>query len=233
MVSVTHTDGSSARVPLADGSDLWYNPGPPNKQYDVNFRPTQMKQRIQDLLQAREWLSSTTQYPNLNAIVDWDKTIVSGFSYGAATTSLLAATKALPSLQAVILLDGWFHVDMMESAGIEFEMPKEAYEATHLKSIPAILINSEQFTKFSKLWKATQKIANQFDSQGHPVVVAKTNHNNFVDLMFWMPTFLIRNVGAIGAADPRQTYVDVVRLTSDFLKSLRNDSTSAGLEKTS
>ena len=231
VISVHHTDGSSGRVQLPDGSDLWYDPGPPKSQYDVNFRPRQMEQRVQQLIQARDWLASS-KTNDIRSMVDWNKTIVAGFSYGAATTALMAAKKEslLPSLSAVILLDGWFHVDMMESAGIEFEMPQEAFDATattHLKEIPALFVNSEQFTTYPRLWKATEKLKSQFKkttgstSTHHHHVLPQTNHNNFVDLLFWFPELFLRTMGAIGAANARQTYVDLVRLTSDFLKEQR------------
>lgn len=217
VISVHHMDGSSSCVPKTDGSNLWYNPGPPFSKYDVNFRPNQMEIRVKELMQARDWLAdSAKNIPDLDSKVDRDKTIVSGFSYGAATTALLAAKKVLPSLKAVILLDGWFHIDI-ESAGIEFEMPKQAFEATHLKEIPAILINSQVFSTYGKLWKATNKLAGQFNADP-PHLIPDTSHNNFCDLAFWFPAIFLQKLGAIGTAEPRQAYASIVGLTIDFLK---------------
>merc|ERR1712137_385 len=50
VVSCQHMDGSSARVPLANGDSLWFKKSN-MKAYDPNFRPKQVHLRVQEVNQ--------------------------------------------------------------------------------------------------------------------------------------------------------------------------------------
>jgi hypothetical protein len=67
------------------------------------------------------------------------------------------STEDQPFCGATILLDGWFYIDVSESAGIEFEFPEPAFQSG-LK-VPAVFINSQSFSGMSKVYQATTKLA--------------------------------------------------------------------------
>lgn len=51
VAAVHHTDGSSCRVQQADGSVLFYDHVTSYDKYDINFRPRQIQQRSNELMQ--------------------------------------------------------------------------------------------------------------------------------------------------------------------------------------
>ena len=189
VISVHHTDGSSCHVTVADGSDLFYNPGPPFSDYDPTFRPKQVQQRSKELLDAYQFIISSSKDNNVITIPNVDcssPVFVAGFSYGAATAAL-AVTQNPDFFKGAILLDGWFHIDVTESAGIAFKMPPEAFEFCQDNNdnnskyeddenkgsknrhgggfptnIPTIFINSEQFSKYHDLFAATKELAQRY-----------------------------------------------------------------------
>ena len=134
-----------------------------------------------------------------------------------------------------MLLDGWFYVDVSESANVEFPFPQQAFDETDnnnaLKNLPCLFINSEQFTTYPKLWKATKKLvalangsnsSNDKDSDNKRSelhVIKDTGHQNFCDAVFWLPTFVLRRVlgKALGSKDPVEAYREIVSVSGDFL----------------
>lgn len=242
VASVWHTDGSSCRVTLADGTIRYYESPPPNNRYDPNFRPRQVQQRADELFQVRNFLleeindSGDSLLQQLGRIIDPTRVVAAGYSYGAATVAraviqMLEATKNSCTgsnmnrphdFQALIFLDGWFHIDMQESAGIEFEFPKQAFDYLEKHDdvwpIPSLYLNSEQFQGYPKLFCATQKLAKGARTQ--PVVLEGTGHQNFCDVIFWFPTAALRMLmaGSVGYADPLNAYREIVDRTRAFLR---------------
>ena len=134
-----HNDGSSSRVPLADGSSIWYDHGPAKDNYDKNFRPKQIDKRCAELFGTTEFLLLSSEaycnkYKTLSAnnlesildnirdAIDPECVIAAGYSYGAATAALTATTHH-GIYTSCLLLDGWFYVDMSKSAQVEFDFP--------------------------------------------------------------------------------------------------------------
>lgn len=238
VVGVWHTDGSSSHVPLADGTKRYYESPPPITQYDAHFRPRQVQKRAEELFQARQFMLDTSDksamplLQQIRSVIDPNRVAVAGYSYGAATVALTVAqmtshshessivSQQLP-FQAAIFLDGWFHIDIQESAGIEFEFPVQAFEYVQNNGswpIPSLFLNSEQFHGYHKLFDATQKLATAAGTQ--PIVLSGTGHQNFCDVIFWFPTSLLQQLmmGAIGQVDPLKAYQEVVERSTDFLK---------------
>jgi predicted esterase len=221
VISIHHTDGSASRVELKDGSFKFYDHGPPFSDYDPTFRPRQVEQRAKEMIQACEFLSSNECPKDIRENVDMKQVIASGFSYGAATVArAVTLSDTQQTFCAAVLLDGWFFIDVSESAGVEFEFPQEAFAkpgglGSH---IPSLFVNSEQFQGIPKLYQATCKLAQ--GSKMH--VLTKTGHQNFCDVVFWSPiSFLRRLFGkAIGPADPVSAYRELIELTSTFMKNL-------------
>jgi pimeloyl-ACP methyl ester carboxylesterase len=204
VVSVHHTDGSSSLVRLPDGSDLDYAKGPPlDNNYDAQFRPNQVEHRAKEILQACDLLES---------IHEVDGFIAAGFSFGAASAARVV-TLAPNKFRAAVLLDGWFYVDVSESAGVEFAFPKQAFEKG--LNLPSLFVGSEQFSMIPKLYKATCQLA--ADSEHH--TIKGTGHQSFCDVIFWVPKFVWRRFlpGLLGDKDPVKAYREIVDVTSDFL----------------
>lgn len=212
IVSVHHTDGSSSCVPLADGTDLYYDPGPPFSAYDANFRPNQVQHRARELLQTCDFVTQDI----LKDTTDPTRVAVAGFSYGAATAARAIAMAPDKKFCASIFLDGWFYIDVGKSAGIEFSFPKEAFEYTFRPTKASFFCNSESFTRIPKLWKSTTFLANKALSKLH--VIAGTRHQNFCDLIFWLPAFLSHRPSfGLGTKHPADAFREIVDLSSDFL----------------
>jgi len=267
VAAVHHTDGSSVCVPIVQSpkkqssnnhsnekdttsifTTLWYRHGPPlNKDYDPTFRKGQVLQRAQELHSALSFLKTC---PTFAEHCNFEKVIGAGFSFGA-TTAILAAVlppeespspslHLHPSFSGLMLLDGWFYIDLAASAGMEFEFPTQAFEDAGLRkihSIPSLFFNSESFSKYPKGMEATQKLAgmdtghkdyNIFQRQQNHVIIPGTKHNNFCEISFWFPPKLLAlagtllggpvDVGAVGAVDPVVAYKDIIQRTSQFVR---------------
>jgi platelet-activating factor acetylhydrolase len=213
VVSVHHMDGSSGCVKLPDGSKLYYDKGPPLTNYDRNYRPKQVLQRANEMKQAYNLLKSTAISEDLKSICDLEKSVAAGFSFGAATTAMVSTLEDHP-FKALIFLDGWFHIDIMHSAGIEFKFPAQAFEAGI--KLPSLFINSEEFESYTKIWNATVELAGH-SSRIH--VLQDTTHQNFTDVVFWLPKWLLSKMQImVGGADGREVHAEIVRKTSDFLE---------------
>lgn len=229
VVSIHHSDGSSCRVLTKDGSSRYFDHGGsvsrrPVKQYDVNFRPKQIEQRVKESMEAYQFLKNKNDDCPLEIRqgVDMDRVIASGFSYGGATAALTVLRN--PKLFCgLICLDGWFYIDVSQSAGIEFEFPKEIFDNQKaLEPIPRLFVNSEQFRNLPKLWKTTFKLIQGEGAKQH--LLKDTGHQNFADAIFWFPKFVLRRLAPdIGPMDPVVAYHDILKVTGDFLERVCSD----------
>lgn len=247
VASVHHLDGSSCCVKRPDGTDLYYVHGPSFKNYDPTFRPNQVNQRAEEMLQVRNFLlrsppsQSTEQddddclfLASIRARIEPQRIVAAGFSFGAASAA--AAISLCNNRQskeqqfcAGIFLDGWFHIDVVESAGIEFNFPQQAFDkhsgASKISHIPSLYINSEQFRNIPKLYAATKTLAGKNDTSTTETraneihTIAGSIHQNFSDVIFWLPTAILKRIGMIGKyADPIAAYKEVIMLSVAFLR---------------
>jgi dienelactone hydrolase len=219
VAAIHHTDGSSCHVRLADGTEKYYEHGPSYSNYDPTFRTKQVEHRAKEMLQVCKFLSSsedtTSTCPaEIRDNVDMQRVIAAGFSFGATTTAA-AVVRNKSQFCAALFLDGWFHVDVLKTAGIEFNFPQEAFDqGVH---IPSLFINSEQFAGYKKLYEATKRLADKNDMH----VIEGTCHQNFCDTVFWLHTYLLRKLmpGAVGlVTDPAHAYQEIINLSSTFLR---------------
>ena len=95
VASIHHRDGSSSRVPLADGTCLYYKHLPTGDEYNPHDRLEQVHFRAHELLYATSWMMGEVEEEeeeekkgNKNGILDEirshlskDNIIASGFSY--------------------------------------------------------------------------------------------------------------------------------------------------------
>lgn len=106
-------------------------------------------------------------------------------------------------------------------------------------NIPCIFINSEQFHGYKKLYRATVRLADQLNNSicdnaekksnfnRKPIprselhVIANTKHQNFCDVVFWLPKWATRRVGrflALGSADGLEAQERIIHFAIEFLK---------------
>jgi platelet-activating factor acetylhydrolase len=239
VAAVHHTDGSACHVTLADGSEHYYVHGPPMTEYDATFRPKQVLHRANEMLQACQFFSSSGECPEeIRLAADYPKRVVAaGYSFGAATVAraIVLLEKEQQQFQfqfqfcAALFLDGWFHIDVKKSAGIEFQFPQEAFDNDEQgngdgdgllpEDMPTCFINSEQFQNYDKLFAATNKLAGK--NNPNVQVIAGTGHQNFCDVVFWMHNSVLRSLmmGAVGkTVDPGEAFQDIVQRSITFLK---------------
>ena len=81
-------------------------------------------------------------------------------------------------------------------------------------SIPTLFVGSAQFAERPGLAAATARLAHD-KSTSH--VLAHSKHQNFCDVGFWIPVWLLRKVGAVGNCDFDATYAELLLLTKSFL----------------
>jgi predicted esterase len=218
VASVHHTDGSSCHVTLEDGSELYYRHGPPLSDYDPTFRPLQLRQRAKELLQTHAFVFSEKGAPaEIRERADPKRIVAAGYSYGAATAAS-AVTMDKTLFRGALFLDGWFHIDVRESAGVELKLPQEAFEPGGFPpNFATCFINSEQFQKIEGLFATTKELAGD-DNKIH--VIPGTGHQNFCEVVFWFYDGFVRKLamGAVGPTNPTKAYKEIVDLSTGFLK---------------
>ena len=243
VISVHHTEGSSCRVELADGSTKYYET-PSYTNYDPDYRPKQVTVRAHQVLQAYNFLSQPqllTQPADcpwdLVHLVDPSNAVVAGFSYGASTAARVAVMDQSP-FSAALFLDGWFYINV---ANVEYNFPSQAFEE-QVPGMPTLFLMSQQFQEYPKLWAATLQLARLFstcatqsrgdndrsDPPNHPeedemhnvVVLPNTGHQNFCDVVLWLPQWVLQRImkGFIGNADPIHVYEEIAQRSIVFLK---------------
>jgi platelet-activating factor acetylhydrolase len=220
VAAIHHTDGSSCYVQLADNTEKYYEHGPSMANYDRTFRPRQVQHRAREMLQTLQFLQSKDCPVDIREIIDTKRTVAAGFSFGAATVAqTLVTTMDTTLFCAALFLDGWFHIDVSESAGIEFHFPEEAFQKFSEKGIPvpSLFINSQQFQNYSKLFDATKRLAGADHSQ--VIVIPNTGHQNFCEGIFWIHSWLLKKVtgNALGRAKADEAYREIIQRSSDFM----------------
>ncbi|KAL7477744.1 hypothetical protein ACHAW6_003541 [Cyclotella cf. meneghiniana] len=241
VACIHHRDGSSSRVPMPDGSCKFYQHFPIGSDYNPQNRLDQVRVRTNEMLNTCDWLlrsdddgnqnefylEEEVNYPILKEIrdnLDGRSVIAAGFSYGAAT-SALAATLRPEQFQCAILLDGWFHIEW-SSKGVDIDFPPHAFASSDKVNgskgldIPSLFINSSQFEGYNKLYDATRRLAEQISNRSKMYVLPNTKHQNFCDVVFWIPKWALRRCGkflALGTADAYQAYESMMSWTFQFI----------------
>ena len=130
-------------------------------------------------------------------------------------------TRPMGSWTAVILLDGWFFVEIAPG----FLFPKDAH-ARGL-DVPALFIGSEQFDVYQpahldagwNIGEASKRLSREnkqvASSEYH--VLPGSRHQNFTDVGLWMWEPLLRKSKMIGTCPYDETYLKILNLTLDFL----------------
>lgn len=246
---VHHSDGSSSLADLRPGSDavpaarLWYqHPRYSAGAYDIGMRQRQAEHRVAEVEEAR---AMALALPRLQGLVHSGKVVVGGFSFGAATAGLAAATNPSAYVGAV-LIDGWWHIEL-KKIGVNQDLPLQVHRAAGTIPVPALFIGSEEFQGYAALNSATLFVQKKFGlgeesevgvaaacgaakadgtwlsggaARGHTAahVLAGTRHGNFMDAMWWLPRPLLARLGFCGSSPPHATYAAFVGLVAGFVE---------------
>ena len=206
-----HSDGSSSLADIEkDGAEsrLFYQFVDFSK-YDQSFRQKQTEHRSSEVDEARTLALS---HPLLSKSLSSSNVIVAGFSFGAATAALSAATEP-KNYRAAILIDGWYRIkfDSLKPP-VDIRLPLQAH-ALGL-SLPSLFVGSAQF-RDGDINLATVELQGK-SPKAEVHVLEGSKHGNFSDAVWWLPGAVLRRMGVVGKADPMGTYVNFFELVVDF-----------------
>jgi len=208
-----HTDGSSSKVTTADGRTIYFQ-HPDWNNYDEAYRQKGAEHRAKEVENVRQMLLSGEAGEDLQAACDETRVAVGGFSFGGATAALVAAT--MPEhYKCAVLWDGWFHI-VLDSIQLYRDLPQQAFERGF--SIPVCFIGSGQFAAMDKLADATKRIQATCRAGMEAHVPEHSVHMSFCDMVWWLPSPLLAKFGFSDKTTPYQTYLEILGLTTDFLK---------------
>ena len=219
VVAPTHCDGSASAVTTADGSRMFYQ-HPDFVNYDHDFRIKQVDRREKELYAVKQFVLHHASFPAaLRALIDDTRVLVSGFSYGATTASL-STVRHPGEYRAVALIDGWFSINLAEVPAARSDrviaFPPEAH-AQGL-SCPALFVGSEHFATRPHLATATQHLIQSHKTQCEAHVISGSFHQNFCDLGFWVPCWLLTRVKAIGPTSFHDVYAQHLALIVNWFQ---------------
>ncbi len=118
---------------------------------------------------------------------------------------------------ASCLLHSWFYIDITTAKTNPFDFPPQVHADKKGLPIPALFIGSTQFSQWKGLADTTNRlIQSSTGAVGH--VLDESRHQNFTDVGFWLPVWLLRRFKALGACDYHDTHTHILNLTHDFLQ---------------
>lgn len=154
-----------------------------------------------------------------------DRIAVAGFSHGPAT-AVRAMTLAPNHFRVPILLEGWFYIDVSESARIEFSLSQTSFWAARVGQEWTMYLG--QFA--ATVYKNTQVLRSNAPISCQPWLTRawRNRASKFRDVIFWLQDFVLCHFmkSAIGSKNAVDAYREIVDLTSDFL--IENVKTSKG-----
>ena len=213
VVAPTHCDGSAA-LSTVGSVDVFYA-HPDMKAYDRNFRLEQIQRREDEIRAVRRFIfgkGRTTHglLINICKTMDPERVVLGGFSYGAATMSLVAADSTDADYRGVVLLDGWFNIDLRWVKSAKSDEQIAFPPLAHTKGLgpPALFVGSETFANMDNMARRTRELQSLCRGGIEAHVVPGTTHHNFTDIVLWMPTFLhplLCRAKALGTSKARQT----------------------------
>lgn len=195
-----HADGSSAKL---DTQPAMYYEHPDFTAYDSSLRQRGAEVRAKEVEEAYDIVMK--HFDQLGRVC------VGGFSYGAATAALLAATQPKKYV-AALLIDGWFHIEIK---GCHIDLPKQAFD--NGIAIPALFLGSEAFGNVQSLADATDRLQRKCTRLDRVERIQGSTHATFMEACFWCPPWFARVLGLVKESDPRETYLTQVDTMADFI----------------
>jgi pimeloyl-ACP methyl ester carboxylesterase len=213
VVAPTHCDGSAA-LSKAGTADVYYT-HPDMKNYDRNFRLEQVQRRAEEIHALRRFVFGEGRQAagllgDICRATDPERVVLGGFSYGAATASHVAAASADAEYRGIVLLDGWFNIDLrwVKSAASDEQIAFPPL--AHAKGLgpPALFVGSQSFAKMDGMGQRARELQSRCRGGAEVHNLPGTSHLNFIDLVLWLPAFLhplLRKAKLFGTVDAHRT----------------------------
>eukprot|EP00927_Polykrikos_kofoidii_P051664 TRINITY_DN45450_c0_g1_i1.p1 TRINITY_DN45450_c0_g1~~TRINITY_DN45450_c0_g1_i1.p1 ORF type:complete len:418 (-),score=55.45 TRINITY_DN45450_c0_g1_i1:93-1268(-) len=214
-----HSDGSSSGCDVdACGVIVrlpYKHPTMKVGEYPTGLRQSQAEYRAQEVEEARSLIMDKhVAGKDLASVIDPSKLVVGGFSFGAATAGLVAATDDTKRWRAAILLDGWWHVNL-QNLEVSFDLPTQAHEQGI--QAPSLFVGSEEFAGYEKLRDGTKRLQEKVPNK-EVHVITSTRHMSFIDVVMWLPPFIAKKLGFVGKdTDPHADYEKIICLVAAFI----------------
>uniref|UniRef100_A0A7S4UE33 1-alkyl-2-acetylglycerophosphocholine esterase n=1 Tax=Paramoeba aestuarina TaxID=180227 RepID=A0A7S4UE33_9EUKA len=232
VVTLNHCDGSSSRAVDAQGKEIFYHHPPGLKGrpgvYPEDYRQKQVEKRGEELYHITQAIlsSSSCLPPSLSSVINPNKIIAAGFSYGATTVAQAIATHP-NTYSAALLLDGWFALDLASITSCPsneiIPFPSSAHTLPDsLSTTPCCFIGTTAFQNVQHLRECTEVLREKSGEGSEAHVLDDTIHWSFVDLVFWLSWLsspFYKRVAKMSGINPRieESYVELFELTTKFL----------------
>mmetsp|Transcript_31282 Transcript_31282/g.60377 ORF Transcript_31282/g.60377 Transcript_31282/m.60377 type:complete len:515 (+) Transcript_31282:65-1609(+) len=206
VAALTHQDGSAPRARKEDGSNLWFLLPQDHEVLDqctdvtcefpkhtdgdlefwnneavskfAKFREKQVVRRAKEFNMVKRHILEFGPKEVVDGI-DKSRVIAAGFSYGA-TTAALAAASLPDEYCGAVLWDGWFHID-----GIDYPRLVHKHGLQH----PSLLVDSSQYGDNHPYAEAVKRLLGKTKNQRTlSLSLPESTHEHFVDLPFWVPS---------------------------------------------
>ena len=168
-----------------------------------------MEHRASEVEQARSLVLASQ---DLGKIIDPKRVVAGGFSFGAATAGLVAATTK--NYCAAVLIDGWWHIELTKKAKVNQDLPTQVHSRGI--AVPTLFVGSTEFSELNALNRATKNVQAKCPTKEIHVLPG-TRHGNYMDAVFWFPAFVTQRFGFAGPAHVHTTYAHFVRTIADFV----------------
>ena len=225
-----HSDGSSSLVDIkgerssssssSSSKNLFYKQ-PDYKAYDPAFRQKQAGHRAAEVEEARSLCFSLPLFTGGLLSRERTPAIVGGFSFGAATAGLVAATNP-GAYRCAVLIDGWWNIDLPKH-NVFVNLPAEMHDKGTV--LPTLFVGSEEFDSYPRMKEATAQVQAKCKNEGNEVHLMKgTRHGNFMDAVFWLPKSITARIGMAGrGVDAHEAYAEFGATVGRFIDKHSND----------
>ena len=249
VVCLNHCEGSSSRAVNGKGKEIYYHhpPGLKGREgvYPPDFREKQVRERGEEFFHITQAIinsfpssssSSSSSSPciphSLHKIINPNKIIAAGFSYGAATA--VQALSSHPSTySSALLLDGWFALDLasIDSCPVKEIRPfppSSSSSSSSLSMIPCCFIGTTMFDNIPHLRKETNILAEKGGEGTEVHILKDTIHWSFVDLVIWLGRGaggLYKRMGKGVGVETRaeESYVELFDVSTRFLLKVKGE----------
>jgi len=208
VVAMTHQDGSAIRANTESGDTLWYEFPNIGNEYNLEFRPVQIQQRVREVGSIRQHLVKGLS-PSMLRHINLTQFVMSGFSYGAATAAL-ESVRNPKFYKGLVLWDGWYHIDLgfLRKFSKFSQAPEEKLQilfppGVHQTGLnhKSLFIGSAHFGKLPNLAKSTNSLKEKTSPPPRSITIPNSTHTEFVDLPFWAPVSILQRGDAIDGVD--------------------------------
>ena len=191
VLMMEHQDGS-ALVSIDDGKIFPHRPLS-NEDSKLEFRNHQLNIRVKEVGLLLSWLKSSSLYD----CIDWDKLVIGGHSFGAATS--ISSCQTIENFKACLILDPW-----MEP--LTFDVVRNP-----IRHVPSLVLNSYSFQWTANLivlkeyMEAIHQIKSKDEKKQKDCIIAtvrNTGHHEQSDIPLILPSFMAKRYRTRSSLEP-------------------------------